>query len=101
MSINCLLLSIILYGCGHHRNLPLLTHTFPTRRSSELFLYEAMQTLNATDEAAALTRFDELLVAHAAHSFGNASRSEEHTSELQSLMSISYAVFCLKKKKIH
>src|SRR3546814_7988997 len=26
-------------------------------------------------------------------------RSEEHTSELQSLMSISYAVFCLKKKK--
>src|SRR3546814_2289138 len=31
---------------------------------------------------------------HAAHR-----RSEEHTSELQSLMRISYAVFCLKKKK--
>src|SRR3546814_7110305 len=29
------------------------------------------------------------------------SRSEEHTSELQSLMRISYAVFCLKKKKHH
>src|SRR3546814_16150750 len=29
-----------------------------------------------------------------------APRSEEHTSELQSLMRISYAVFCLKKKKI-
>src|SRR3546814_1182149 len=28
-----------------------------------------------------------------------AARSEEHTSELQSLMRISYAVFCLKKKK--
>src|SRR3546814_1589464 len=28
-----------------------------------------------------------------------AMRSEEHTSELQSLMRISYAVFCLKKKK--
>src|SRR3546814_6605782 len=28
-------------------------------------------------------------------------RSEEHTSELQSLMRISYAVFCLNKKKIH
>src|SRR3546814_5347452 len=28
-------------------------------------------------------------------------RPEEHTSELQSLMSISYAVFCLKKKMIH
>src|SRR3546814_3738261 len=30
-----------------------------------------------------------------------AQRSEEHTSELQSLMRISYAVFCLKKKKTH
>src|SRR3546814_5953994 len=29
----------------------------------------------------------------------HAERSEEHTSELQSLMRISYAVFCLKKKK--
>src|SRR3546814_6641679 len=31
---------------------------------------------------------------------GEDHRSEEHTSELQSLMRISYAVFCLKKKKI-
>src|SRR3546814_2500577 len=30
---------------------------------------------------------------------GDGDRSEEHTSELQSLMRISYAVFCLKKKK--
>src|SRR3546814_4593376 len=41
---------------------------------------------------------------HPAHtpggsSGGSAIRSEEHTSELQSLMRISYAVFCLKKKK--
>src|SRR3546814_7728645 len=28
-------------------------------------------------------------------------RSEEHTSELQSLMRISYDVFCMKKKKVH
>src|SRR3546814_2100590 len=34
---------------------------------------------------------------HHAASFGR--RSEEHTSELQSLMRISYSVFCLKKKK--
>src|SRR3546814_10858160 len=33
------------------------------------------------------------------HRQGN--RSEEHTSELQSLMRISYAVFCLKKKNTH
>src|SRR3546814_10486885 len=34
----------------------------------------------------------------AAGGLGAAGRSEEHTSELQSLMRISYAVFCLKKK---
>src|SRR3546814_6097639 len=33
------------------------------------------------------------------HEQAQAARSEEHTSELQSLMRISYAVFCLKKKK--
>src|SRR3546814_4930335 len=36
--------------------------------------------------------------AHLVQRFG--SRSEEHTSELQSLMRISYAVFCLKKKTV-
>src|SRR3546814_8179699 len=35
----------------------------------------------------------------AASSSTRRQRSEEHTSELQSLMRISYAVFCLKKKK--
>src|SRR3546814_7501646 len=34
---------------------------------------------------------------HAPGSIGNIGRSEEHTSELQSLMRISYAVFCLQK----
>src|SRR3546814_1406413 len=33
------------------------------------------------------------------YSKGRSTRSEEHTSELQSLMRISYAVFCLKQKK--
>src|SRR3546814_1828643 len=33
------------------------------------------------------------------HDSNTGNRSEEHTSELQSLMRISYAVFCLKKKK--
>src|SRR3546814_7350494 len=37
------------------------------------------------------------LVEHVDRAFG---RSEEHTSELQSLMRISYAVFCLKKTKL-
>src|SRR3546814_4496007 len=37
--------------------------------------------------------------AFVAHGVDHKLRSEEHTSELQSLMRISYAVFCLKKKK--
>src|SRR3546814_2044653 len=45
----------------------------------------------------------EPIAAADAHAWGIANRvverSEEHTSELQSLMRISYAVFCLKKKK--
>src|SRR3546814_4271580 len=42
-------------------------------------------------------------VVHGSGSFGEVSifRSEEHTSELQSLMRISYSVFCLKIKTIH
>src|SRR3546814_6749093 len=40
-----------------------------------------------------------LLVAMNTRSHGKLTRSEEHTSELQSLMRISYAVFCLQNKK--
>src|SRR3546814_9295888 len=47
--------------------------------------------LKTLEEPPAKTLF--LLVSH------SPGRSEEHTSELQSLMRISYAVFCLKKKK--
>src|SRR3546814_9297036 len=42
-----------------------------------------------------------LTLAAAQAALGASVRSEEHTSELQSLMRISYAVFCLKKKKQH
>src|SRR3546814_9427791 len=44
---------------------------------------------------------DDICVAQAQHGSAPdiAGRSEEHTSELQSLMRISYAVFCMKKKK--
>src|SRR3546814_6117628 len=47
--------------------------------------------------------FDGVIVFDESHAMQNAAggkgRSVEHTSELQSLMRISYAVFCLKKKK--
>src|SRR3546814_3961063 len=42
---------------------------------------------------------DEIEHDEVATTFSNKARSEEHTSELQSLMRISYAVFCLKNKK--
>src|SRR3546814_2400202 len=70
---------------------------------------------NAHERAMALSqRAVELMPGRASHRFNLATlltfagdldgaereyRSEEHTSELQSLMRISYAVFCLKKKK--
>src|SRR3546814_6298983 len=50
---------------------------------------DAWLAVQATDGSEAYTRRGDLSIA----------RSEEHTSELQSLMRISYAVFCLKKKK--
>src|SRR3546814_17336767 len=90
-----------------HRDLHVLTHSFPTRRSSDLpdphliarfradcaALWPAGERLSVAvsggPDSLAL-----LLLAQAARP----GRSEEHTSELQSLMRISYAVFCLKKK---
>src|SRR3546814_9800849 len=42
-----------------------------------------------------------LLMAYRSGLIKATERSEEHTSELQSLMRISYAVFCLKKKRTH
>src|SRR3546814_3770497 len=55
-------------------------------------LYHGTQPVNLEGRDPALM-LDKDLVDHAIR------RSEEHTSELQSLMRISYAVFCLKKKK--
>src|SRR3546814_10246205 len=51
------------------------------------------------DERPAEPRAGALPSPHAISSARSSSRSEEHTYELQSLMRISYAVFCLKKKK--
>src|SRR3546814_8247840 len=49
------------------------------------------------DPSPARVRAADGQLCHVPHEAGH--RSEEHTSELQSLMRISYAVFCLKKKK--
>src|SRR3546814_5837189 len=54
-----------------------------------------LQVLPTLDEG----EYQAMVARSGGHSHGG--RSEEHTSELQSLMRISYAVFCLKKKKQH
>src|SRR3546814_8583689 len=90
---------------GHHRYLHLLTHSFPTRRSSDLFAAPDVEgVLRGLDAAAADASPPSGTRAESprrppmlAFLFSGQGRSEEHTSELQSLMRISYAVSCLKK----
>src|SRR3546814_8620784 len=59
-------------------------------------LFERFQKLCQQIEIAPSGRYETLKAVKLGKADG---RSEEHTSELQSLMRISYAVFCLKKKK--
>src|SRR3546814_10357937 len=54
---------------------------------------------HTTDQCTAAARQVQCLGQFRGHFLAADDRSEEHTSELQSLMRISYAVFCLKKKK--
>src|SRR3546814_16584928 len=67
-----------------------------SNRTDTLFPYTTLFRSGTVDDPfeARAGEVDEVLVIDA----GWARRSEEHTSELQSLMRISYAVFCLKKK---
>src|SRR3546814_3234367 len=71
---------------------------------------EALRLVRLADPFVRGLRHEDLQALVDAHDIGNPlerilrkrrdlARSEEHTSELQSLMRISYAVFCLKKKK--
>src|SRR3546814_10793214 len=101
---------------------PLTAHSFPPRRSSDLRNL-AVEMIGAEGDVemvaagqAVLRDVDKRPAHHtaqgvfhhaivsqtvAAHFLGHvAPRSEEHTSELQSLMRITYAVFCLTKKRI-
>src|SRR3546814_6548419 len=107
-------ISFFFYGYGDPQDLPVLPHSFPTLRASDL----AGRVVPASWRAfprrgglrcAAAVRGDRRcdpggVLAHlpgaemAQRRTHAGSRSEEHTSELQSLMRISYAVFCLKKK---
>src|SRR3546814_4641960 len=72
-------ISAILFGGRRATNVPLVTESYDWQQG--VFLGSIMSSEKTTAAA------------------GTVGRSEEHTSELQSLMRNSYAVFCLKKKK--
>src|SRR3546814_6151809 len=87
-----------------HRDLIVLTHSFPTRRSSDLIIGEGPAARSVRIDLARFTLIGAttrtgLLTTPLRERFGiPIRRSEEHTSDLQSLMRSSYDVFCLKKK---
>src|SRR3546814_4462910 len=71
-------------------------------RRAQPALTRGVQKLRAAGDTPgllAISRFDPRTGREILLAFNTSTRSEEHTSELQSLMRISYAVFCLKKKK--
>src|SRR3546814_1435473 len=68
--------------------------------SSAVASNAALSAASVDTAAAKLTALAMVSPSEALASSSLSSRSEEHTSELQSLMRISYAVFCLKKKKV-
>src|SRR3546814_8927651 len=72
----------------------IVRHDADIQRAAQMAV--AVLSVNAGQGCALLTR---LLVHNSVRKQFVETRSEEHTSELQSLMRISYAVFCLKKKK--
>src|SRR3546814_2069332 len=63
------------------------------------FPFGGMENPELTFATPTIIAGDRSLVSLVAHELAHSWRSEEHTSELQSLMRISYAVFCFKKKK--
>src|SRR3546814_7936654 len=67
----------------------------PRRAGVEGDISQTLPTPSAWSAHAAFGARPRQVINHASFIF----RSEEHTSELQSLMRISYAVFCLKKKR--
>src|SRR3546814_3892459 len=109
--IECLFL-FFCYRLGDHRDLHVLTHAFPTRRSSDLEKLELYSQqgiggiIRINTDGTGREVYTYGIRNSVGHDFNPANgdlwftdnRSEEHTSELQSLMRISYAVFCLKKK---
>src|SRR3546814_12000322 len=94
-----ILLSVFFNGNGDHRYHNLMPPSFPTRRSSDL-VRAARQRRGCALARGRVHGRVRRLQPRVVLPGARPPRSEEHTSELQSLMRNSYAVFCLKKKKL-
>src|SRR3546814_3301561 len=79
-----------------------LQHAWSLVRDTKTSICEISEALGFESQSAFCRSFKKTFgctTTQARSAQDEAGRSEEHTSELQSLMRISYAVFCLKKKK--
>src|SRR3546814_10480851 len=93
--------SLNLMSSCKRRCVPITTSTLPSASSFSVWfcsLVERNRDSDAMRIGKSAKRSAKFLACCSTSSVVGASRSEEHTSELQSLMRISYAVFCLKKK---
>src|SRR3546814_8851551 len=86
--------SLLLIGSYRYRRYRAFSELFAEQRQDDQFNATAIARFPALKFAGLVPE----IVAQHTHIESNIDRSEEHTSELKSLMRISYAVFCLKKK---
>src|SRR3546814_7911248 len=85
-------------GTGYHKVVRTAKWLRPTLAGVVGVAMLAWPVMGGHDFSFVLAK-DRVAIASERLKIAQAVRSEEHTSELQSLMRISYAVFCLKKKK--
>src|SRR3546814_8118590 len=91
--------TLVMLPCYHWNRSVLVRPYHPLATKSKLSLEDlaAQPIITYTFGFTGRSRLDQAFAAHGLKA-NVVLRSEEHTSELQSLMRISYAVFCLKKK---
>src|SRR3546814_9012462 len=85
-------------GILHAEDVPL--DTLASQLGTPLYVYSRAALAQAWRSYSDAIGARPVLVCYGMKANSNLARSEEHTSELQSLMRNSYAVFCLKKKNI-
>src|SRR3546814_4686448 len=89
----------LLVNCSRLWNYKIATIPYTRRARLPRLTTPRNAPLRTTQQGTRMNAATLITAYYDAFNRGDRERSEEHTSELQSLMRISYAVFCLKKKK--